>query len=633
MKNIHPSYLQKNEDLAMYRKMAAEGADLMHTVSVKGRTHRPDINIPYHTTIKLFNPEKDSPKQIHEVASKLNMTPPNPANVGIEPATLKGRNGNTMHVLKLHGPHAEEIKEHHKKFAHMGHPEKYEFHPHITVDEALYNHAIHSGAKTAADLGITFGNAELHHKDKVVASYKPKAAGQPGQETPADDKLNKSQPSHTFSGLKKVPTRSETNVQTITTPADKELFARKVSNANTSSARRSNLVTQKLPPKGVRSNQIKESIGTQLADNSGGISFQGGARPSQYKPKAAVLTGNALPDFESEPKPYGERGKSRRLRSEKDMIHGAIEHHEAFHNTMRNIEKHFGEENASNVINGMLSKFDPETREALEHFQSTDQKHGGLNQIDEKTGKGIYDRNNPRFNEELLATSRDILTDKGKRDWFKRLVGNDEYKHIQNIKQGHKKAFEYAKSLKPEHLTKSEVLEKGALRNLGVAAAMGSALLSGHAHAPTTDHPKYSSDRMLGAISSVESSKGKDIAHKEGGGAIHGHEHAYGKYGQMPETIRETIRMHPDLKAKHGRAMNLKGDDLHHYMKDNPGLEDTIAQRHLKRLEHHFGPRTDRIGHAWFNGISGTNKAMKEHKDIGNHFHVKKIQEAYSKEK
>lgn len=370
MKNIHPSYLHKSEDLKMYRKMAAEGSDLMHTVSVKGKTHRPDINIPYHTTIKLFNPQKDSPEQIHEVASKLNMNPPDPKNVGIEPTTLKGRNGNTMHVLKLHGPHAEEIKEHHKKFAHMGHPEKYEFHPHITVDEALYNHALHSGAKTAADLGITFGNAELHHKDKIVANYKPKVAGQPGQDAPTHDKLNK-----------------------------------------------------------------------------------------------------------------------------------------------------------------------------------------------------------------------------------------------------------------------SEILQKGALKNLGVAAAMGSALLSSHAHAPTQDHPKYSSDKMLNAISSVESNKGKDTEHKEGGGAIHGKEHAYGKYATMPETIRETIRMHSDLKAKHGKAMNLKGDDIHHYMKDNPGLEDTIAQRHLKRLEHHFGPRPDRIGHAWFNGISGTNKALKDHKDIGNHFHVKKIREAYSKEK
>ena len=355
--------------------MAKVGSDLMHTVSVKGRTHRPDINIPYHTTIKLFNPEKDSPEQIHEVASKLNMTPPNPANVGIEPATLKGRNGNTMHVLKLHGPHAEEIKEHHKKFAQMGHPEKYEFHPHITVDEALYNHAIHSGAKTAADLGITFGNAELHHKDKVVASYKPKAAGQPGQETPAD-KLNRSEP--------------------MTADLQKGIL---------------------------------RNIGTAAAMGSALLSHPAHAASGDLH--EYVNHFNKLP---------GVKAQSHFQPHKKGSRDGAGEYRINIGRYQIN-----GEHNSLNGNNNHNVSYDAPKN-------PTERDHE-----DARKTKFLLDK---------LHTSGRKLLDK------------------------------------------SEVLEKGALRNLGTAAAMGSALLSGHAHAPTTDHPKYSSDRMLGAISSVESGKG-----------------------------------------------------------------------------------------------------------------------------
>lgn len=182
-------YLAKNEDAEAYKKIAEQGMDLLHPVRIRGQTHRPDINIPYHATIKLFDTTKDKPEHAHDVASKLELNPPDPKQLRIEPVTMKGRTGYTIHALKLYGPHADQMKEHHKKFSHLGFQEAYDYHPHISVDKALWDHIVDSKAQTAHEAGIEFMPAELHHKMKVVASYKPKVALPMGGEIPAKDKL------------------------------------------------------------------------------------------------------------------------------------------------------------------------------------------------------------------------------------------------------------------------------------------------------------------------------------------------------------------------------------------------------------------------------------------------------------
>lgn len=178
-----------------------------------------------------------------------------------------------------------------------------------------------------------------------------------------------------------------------------------------------------------------------------------------------------------------------------------------------------------------------------------------------------------------------------------------------------------------------EEMQKGALKNAGIALGMAGALATaspvhsehGKSHSP------YSTKKMLHTIAQVESSNGKQQNHKELGGMHHG-EHAFGKYGMTPHVIRDTIKMHKDLKDKHQKVANLRGENFHRYMKDNPELEDKVAERHLKRLEHHFGGDPVKLSHAWLNGISGTNKAIKEKKDLSHHWHVIKAKKAYSKE-
>jgi hypothetical protein len=101
----------------------------------------------------------------------------------------------------------------------------------------------------------------------------------------------------------------------------------------------------------------------------------------------------------------------------------------------------------------------------------------------------------------------------------------------------------------------------------------------------------------------------------------------------MPETIRETIQGHKDLKTKHGKALALRGQQLHHYMKDNPDLENVIADRHLSHMEHRLGKDPGQLGYAWLMGTQGTLNDRKRGTDIKNHWRTKRVEDAYGKGK
>jgi hypothetical protein len=138
--------------------------------------------------------------------------------------------------------------------------------------------------------------------------------------------------------------------------------------------------------------------------------------------------------------------------------------------------------------------------------------------------------------------------------------------------------------------------------------------------------PAYNPDHMLKTIASVESSSGKNTQHDR----LKSGEQAYGKYALTPNVIRETINLHPELRNKYKKATILRGEQLQHYMKDNPTLEDSVARQHLKRLEKHFGQDPQKIGYAWLEGIRGTYKAQQRKQDISKHWHVLKINDAYN---
>jgi hypothetical protein len=190
----------------------------------------------------------------------------------------------------------------------------------------------------------------------------------------------------------------------------------------------------------------------------------------------------------------------------------------------------------------------------------------------------------------------------------------------------------------PKHVAK---LEKGALKNILTAGTMAATLASGHSTEPKAPshgplHPQvsaspnnsYSRQKMLNAISQVESSGGKNMNHKPTSMGT-----AYGKWAMMPDVIHDTIRLNPDLKRQHQKAMRLKGDNLTRYMQDNPKLEQEIVDKHLNRLEHHFGHNPEALAYSWNHGIVGTNKALKSKQNIAEHPYVQKFKQAYDKEK
>ncbi len=194
--------LFKAENPEAYKKLAERGVMVGFPATIDGRSHREDNGIPYHSTVKFFNPDKDKHEDIHAVASKMDLNPPDPKRTGISPGQFKDRFGNDVYVIKLHGPHADQIKGHNQKFSHMGYPSNFEYQPHVSVDKKTWDHVVASKAKTAHEAGISFGPAELRSGHKVLASYKPKVAAIAGGDAESEDKLAASEKFLTSSIIK-----------------------------------------------------------------------------------------------------------------------------------------------------------------------------------------------------------------------------------------------------------------------------------------------------------------------------------------------------------------------------------------------------------------------------------------------
>lgn len=514
----------KAEDPEAYKKLAEKGIMVAHPVSINGQASRPDIGIGYHATVKFFDPDKDHPSSVHDVARGLKFPVPDPETTGITPSTFKDRFGNDVHVIKLHGPHADQIKENNSKFSHMGYPANYEFSPHISVDRHTWEGIVDSGAKTAAEAGISFGPAQLRQGHKVITTYKHGSVTQlnaPEKKLAASEKetlksLNKAEDyrdQHTAPGHDDSPMHDLTSAGTF--PAD------------------------------------------------------------IYSHKAVRF--------------YGHHGGGAMDTSAVKTIHSARGNPDAKIKIYRAVPNHAGDKiNAGDWV-------------------STTPEYAHLHGVG-RLGEGNY-----------KVLSHEVPA-----------------KHLFNHGDIHEWGY-HPHDAKP--IAKNEQpLEKGFKNNLAAAAMAGVIGLASPNTAATSMRPpaqyenNYNSERMLRTIAQVESSGGKFTNHRMIGGKADGKE-AFGKYGLMPDTIRETINMDRGLKNKYGKAERLKGPDLTHFMQDNPGLEDKIAERHLSRLEHHFGHDPAKLGFAWLEGINGTYKAEKEKKDIQDHWHVKKIRDAYGRMK
>ena len=147
----------------------------------------------------------------------------------------------------------------------------------------------------------------------------------------------------------------------------------------------------------------------------------------------------------------------------------------------------------------------------------------------------------------------------------------------------------------------------------------------------STGKSSYKDDKIsnfLKAISLNESSGGQNLNHPTMNSGIHKGDSAVGKYGLMPNTIKETVgrmgRSHP-LNKKYASMDNSKMADE---INQNPEHEKEITTHLANRLHDKFAGDTNKMAYAWNQGHNLTSDHFEnEHKDYKNHDYVKKFNE------
>lgn len=612
--------LYKAEDPAGYAKLANEGILLGYPVKIQGQSHRPDNNIGYHSSIKFFDPLKDHPHVVHGLARHLPLNPPNPKNTQIEPGQFKDRFGNDVYVLKLKGNSAEKIKEHNGKFTHMGFPATYAYEPHISVDKATHDKIKASGAKTAHEAGISFGPAELKRGSKTLKTYHHA----PDTTEPA------------------VPDESDFTAKVNVTKAENTLGNKPLMKPYRSEAQR----------RWAHTESGKEALGGESGVHEWDQATKGKKLPERIKktdkiclPKKDFINEHEdLVDTLKHPskkKTNKEiKEQSEELKEEKDKLEkGAIKNALIGGAALLGSHAHAASGHLHQFINGLNSLPGVKVSSQFVPAGNNPKNMHGTGQYSVRVGNYVV---HGHHNSNGAGYSHKVGMDGPKNPTSNDLQDQKKAKFLRDkLETTGSNLLEKSESIYSDFV----LLEKGALKNAGIALGMAGAIAGG-AHKDSDaaqrmnvlpnhsqNAPQYDHHKMLRAISQVESSGGKNTKHAAGGGPIHGNEHAVGKYGLMPETIRETINGHKDLKAKHGKALALRGQQLHNYMQDNKGLEDVIADRHLSHMEHVLGQNPSHLGYGWLNGINGTLKARKNGENLTNHWHAKKVSEAYNKEK
>lgn len=138
----------------------------------------------------------------------------------------------------------------------------------------------------------------------------------------------------------------------------------------------------------------------------------------------------------------------------------------------------------------------------------------------------------------------------------------------------------------------------------------------------------------LKAIRIVESNDGENTEHlsinsEDVGTAI-------GKYGITPILIQDIVLRN---KEKYNNFKHLIGNNALEtgklatkFRQLSPSkwskFEDMLVRDYYNRIVREFGENLNIIAYAWLNGIGGTKIALKNGKDIDNHWHVKKVVEA-----
>lgn len=111
-------------------------------------------------------------------------------------------------------------------------------------------------------------------------------------------------------------------------------------------------------------------------------------------------------------------------------------------------------------------------------------------------------------------------------------------------------------------------------------------------------------NRFLDTISMIESSGGKNFDHREIDSGIHEGHRASGRYGLMPNTIKEVInrklRDNPENDLK--PLLNKGPDELKSFVETNPDVEQRIAGYLGNKVLKQYDNDEEKAAYSWLYG-------------------------------
>lgn len=132
-------------------------------------------------------------------------------------------------------------------------------------------------------------------------------------------------------------------------------------------------------------------------------------------------------------------------------------------------------------------------------------------------------------------------------------------------------------------------------------------------------------DRFLWTIMQVESSGGRNTAHKMVQHGMHAGEAAMGRWGLMPNTVREMVkRAQRSNKSNPALDMvaSLDGPKMADYIKKNPQVELSIARSLAQHVMRRQGYNRHKAAYAWTMGHNLFSGEVPT-EDLANHPYVK----------
>lgn len=112
-------------------------------------------------------------------------------------------------------------------------------------------------------------------------------------------------------------------------------------------------------------------------------------------------------------------------------------------------------------------------------------------------------------------------------------------------------------------------------------------------------------NEFLQKIEQIESSGGKNTDHPVVEEGIQAGDQAIGRYGLMPNTIRELVnrrRMQGTTTGELQDLSNMPSPEMKHYLEQNPGLEDELAKQLATKVTRDQLGDEDRAAYSWTMG-------------------------------